>query len=107
MGPGEAVAAVPSGEFRSQRAYPGVFSGHATFGMLRHAHQTKGIRFFELDQKTSTYSVNKGFFRTPGLPVRVEAKLPSPCIVAAVVADCASTYCAKRTRNTVLIAGSF
>jgi len=28
--------------------------------------------------------VKKGFFRTPGLPARIEAKLPSACIVAAV-----------------------
>ena len=29
--------------------------------------------------------VRKGFFRTPGLPARVEAKLPTACVVAAVV----------------------
>jgi hypothetical protein len=28
--------------------------------------------------------VKKGFFRTPGLPARVEAKLPSACVVAAL-----------------------
>ena len=28
--------------------------------------------------------MKKSFFRTPGLPARIEAKLPSACIVAAV-----------------------
>ena len=58
-------------------------SGLATFGALRCAHQT-GIRFYKLDRKIFTFSVKKGFFRTPGLPARIEAKLPSACIVAAV-----------------------
>lgn len=84
-GPGNPGEVVPSGSFTFQRAYPGVPEGEATFGTLRCAHK-KGIRFFKLDQKTFTYSVKKGFFRTPGLPARVEAKLPSACIVAAVVA---------------------
>lgn len=35
-------------------------------------------------QKTFTFSVRKGFFRTPGLPARIEAKLPSACLVAAL-----------------------
>ena len=58
-------------------------SGLATFGALRCAHQT-GIRFYKLDRKIFTFSVKKGFFRTPGLPARIEANLPSACIVAAV-----------------------
>jgi hypothetical protein len=45
----------------------------------------KGVRFHRLDFKIFTYSVKKGFFRTPGLPARVEAKLPSACVVAALV----------------------
>jgi hypothetical protein len=43
-----------------------------------------GIRFYKLDKKTFTFSVRKGFFRTPGLPARVEAQLPSACVVAAL-----------------------
>jgi hypothetical protein len=35
--------------------------------------------------KMFTMAVKKGFFRMPGLPARIEAKLPSACIVAAVV----------------------
>jgi len=77
------IAAINANQFTFQRAYPGVPSGQATFGTLKCAHQA-GIRFYKLDQKTFTFSVKKGFFRTPGLPARVEAKLPSACIVAAV-----------------------
>jgi hypothetical protein len=83
-GPGNVGDVVPTGEFQFQRAYPGVSSGQATFGTLRCAHQA-GVKFYKLDLKTFTYSVKKGFFRTPGLPARIEAKLPSACIVAAVV----------------------
>ncbi len=83
IGPGDSGDIVPSGDFVIQRAYPGVPAGQATFGTLRCAHLA-GIRFYKLDQKTFTFSVKKGFFRTPGLPARVEAKLPSACIVAAV-----------------------
>jgi hypothetical protein len=83
IGPGASGDAVPSGAFHLQRAYPGVPGGQATFGTLRCAHLA-GIRFYKLDQKTFTFSVRKGFFRTPGLPVRIEAKLPSTCIVAAL-----------------------
>jgi hypothetical protein len=50
---------------------------------MRCAHLA-GMRFYKLDQKTFTFSVRKGFFRTPGLPARIEAKLPSGCIVAAL-----------------------
>jgi len=82
-GPGAPGDVVPSGEFHLQRAYPGVPEGQATFGTLRCAHLA-GIRFYKLDQKTFTFSVRKGFFRTPGLPARIEAKLPSACIVAAL-----------------------
>ncbi|QOY88176.1 phage tail protein [Paludibaculum fermentans] len=84
VGPGDVGDVVPTGEFQFQRAYPGVPDGQATFGTLRCAHQA-GVKFYKLDLKTFTYSVKKGFFRTPGLPARIEAKLPSACIVAAVV----------------------
>ncbi len=83
IGPGAPGDAVPSGEFHLQRAYPGVPEGQATFGTLRCAHLA-GIRFYKLDHKTFTFSVRKGFFRTPDLPARIEAKLPSACIVAAL-----------------------
>ena len=33
---------------------------------------------------SGTYEV-KGFFRTPGIPARIEAKIPSVCVVAALV----------------------
>ena len=83
IGPGAPGDVVPSGEFHLQRTYPGVPEGQATFGTLRCAHLA-GIRFYKLDQKTFTFSVRKGFFRTPDLPARIEAKLPSACIVAAL-----------------------
>jgi hypothetical protein len=83
IGPGAEGDAVPSGTFVLQRAYPGVPEGQATFGTLRCAHPA-GIRFYKLDKKTFTFSVRKGFFRTPGLPARIEAKLPSACVVAAL-----------------------
>ncbi len=83
IGPGAPGDVVPSGEFHLQRAYPGVPEGQATFGTLRCAHLA-GIRFYKLDQKTFTFSVRKGFFRTPDLPARIEAQLPSACIVAAL-----------------------
>ena len=35
--------------------------------------------------RRSLSRVKKGFFRTPGLPARIEAKLPTACVVAAVV----------------------
>ena len=84
VGPGNEGDVVPSGNFVLQRAYPGVDPGFATFGTFRCAH-AKGIRFFKLDYKIFTYSVKKGFFRTPGIPARVEAKLPSACVVAMLV----------------------
>jgi len=59
-------------------------AGQATFGTLRCAH-LKGVRFYKLDFRIFTFSVKKGFFRTPGLPARAEAKLPSACVVAALV----------------------
>jgi hypothetical protein len=83
-GPGNEGDVVPSGNFVLQRAWPGVDPGSATFGTLRCAHRA-GIRFFRLDYKIFTYSVKKGFFRTPGIPARVEAKLPSACVVAVLV----------------------
>ena len=82
-GPGSEGEVVPSGTFVFQRAYPGVPEGQATFGTLRCAHLA-GIRFYKLDKKTFTFSVRKGFFRTPGLPARIEAQLPSACVVAAL-----------------------
>ena len=84
VGPGNIGDVVPSGNFQLQRAYPGVPAGQATFGTFRCAHLA-GVRLYKLDQKTFTFSVKKGFFRTPGLPARVEATLPSACIVAALV----------------------
>ena len=84
VGPGNEGDVVPSGSFVLQRAYPGVDPGFATFGTFRCAH-AKGIRFFKLDYKIFTYSVKKGFFRTPGIPARVEAQLPSACVVAMLV----------------------
>ncbi len=83
VGPGNTGDVVPTGDFAFQRAYPGVPEGQATFGTMRCAHLA-GIRFYKLDQKTFTFSVRKGFFRTPGLPARIEAKLPSACLVAAL-----------------------
>jgi hypothetical protein len=82
-GPGSEGEVVPSGTFVLQRAYPGVPDGQATFGTLRCAHLA-GIRFYKLEKKTFTFSVRKGFFRTPGLPARIEAQLPSACVVAAL-----------------------
>jgi hypothetical protein len=74
IGPGAEGEVAPSGTFVFQRAYPGVPEGQATFGTLRCAHLA-GIRFYKLDKKTFTFSVRRRFFRTPGLPARVEAKL--------------------------------
>ncbi|MBZ5596020.1 MAG: hypothetical protein LAP39_27575 [Acidobacteriia bacterium] len=84
VGPGNTGDVVPTGSFQFQRAYPGVPAGQATFGTLRCAHLA-GVRFFKLDMKLFTFAVKKGFFRTPGLPPRVEAKIPSVCVVAALV----------------------
>jgi hypothetical protein len=83
IGPGNTGDVVPTGDFTFQRAYPGVPEGQATFGTMRCAHLA-GIRLYKLDQKTFTFSVRRGFFRTPGLPARIEAKLPSACLVAAL-----------------------
>ncbi len=84
VGPGSECDVVHSGNFQFQRAYPGVDPGLATFGTVRCAH-AKGIRFFKLDMKMFTMAVKKGFFRTPGIPARMEAKLPSACVVAMLV----------------------
>jgi hypothetical protein len=84
VGLGSTGDVVPTGNFQFQRAYPGVDPGFATFGTLRCAHKA-GIRFFKLDLKQFTYSVKKGFFRTPGITPRVEAILPSACVVAMLV----------------------
>jgi hypothetical protein len=84
VGPGNTGDAVPTGSFQFQRHWAGEPEAWASFETLRCPH-AKGIRFFRLDFKTFTYSVKKGFFRTPGLPARIEATLPSACVVAAVV----------------------
>ena len=84
VGPGNVGDVVATGQFQFQRAYPGMPTGEATFGTLRSAHQA-GVKFYKLDLKTFTYSVKKGFFRTPGLPARIEATIPCACVVAAVV----------------------
>ena len=87
IGPGAEGDVVPSGDFQFQRKVAGdtrVDWPWASFETLRAPHSA-GIRFFKLDSKTFTYSVKKGFFRTPGLPARIEAKLPTACVVAAVV----------------------
>jgi len=87
IGPGAEGDVVPSGNFQFQRKVAGdtrVDWPWASFETLRTSHSA-GIRFFKLDSKTFTYSVKKGFFRTPGLPARIEAKLPTACVVAAVV----------------------
>ena len=84
VGPGNTGDVVPTGSFQFQRAYPGVPAEQATFGTLRCAHLA-GVKFYKLDLKLFTFAVKKGFFRTPGLPPRVEAKIPSVCVVAALV----------------------
>ncbi len=85
VGPGGVGDVVPTGEFQFARKWDDdQRPGMACFETLKCAHP-HGMRFFKIDYKTFTYSVQKGFFRTPGLPARVEAKLPSACVVAAVV----------------------
>ena len=86
VGPGSDGDVVPSGNFQFERGVGPRASTRASprFETLRTPH-AKGIRFFKLDSKTFTFSVKKGFFRTPGLPARIEAKLPTACVVAAVV----------------------
>src|SRR6185436_5089504 len=77
-GSGATGDVVPTGSFEITRAWPGVPVGEATFGTLRCAH-LKHVRFYRLDMKLFTMAVKKGFFRTPGLPARIEAKIPSVC----------------------------
>ncbi|MBL8227259.1 MAG: hypothetical protein JNL98_02225 [Bryobacterales bacterium] len=84
VGPGDTGDVVSTGPFQIQRAYPGVDPGYATFGTFRCPHLA-GIRFYKLDMKLFTMAVKRGFFRTPGLPPRIVATLPSACIVAALV----------------------
>jgi hypothetical protein len=87
IGPGSDGDVVHSGSFEFQRKPASdarVDLPWASFETLQTPHQ-KGIRFFRLDSKTFTYSVRKGFFRTPGLPARIEATLPTASVVAAVV----------------------
>ena len=83
-GPGATGDVVPTGSFEITRAWPGVPAGEATFGTLRCAH-LKHVRFYKLDMKLFTMAVKKGFFRTPGLPARIDAKIPSVCVVAVAV----------------------
>ena len=85
VGPGNTGDVVPTGSFQFQRMYPGVPAGQATFETIRCAH-LKGIRFYKLDMKIFGMPVKKSFFRTPGLPARMEVTLPSVCIVAVLVA---------------------
>ena len=85
VGPGGEGDVVPTGNFQFARRWADdTRPDFACFETLRTPHE-KGIRFFKLDSKTFTFSVKKGFFRTPGLPARIEAKLPTACVVAAVV----------------------
>jgi hypothetical protein len=84
VGPGDTGDVVPTGSFQIQRAYPGVNPSYATFGTFRCAHLA-GVRFYKLDMKLFTMAVKRGFFRTPGLPPRIVAMLPSACVVAALV----------------------
>ena len=70
VGPGDEGDVVPSGNFQFQRkpeADPR--PERASFETRRCPHAA-GIRFFKLDSKTFTFSVKKGFFRTPGLPAQ-------------------------------------
>ena len=78
------ITDISGGQFTFQRAYPGVPTGQATFGTLRCAHM-KHVRFYKLDMRIFGLAVRKGFFRTPGLPARVEGTIPSACIVATLV----------------------
>ncbi|MSV27256.1 MAG: hypothetical protein EXQ52_00705 [Bryobacterales bacterium] len=73
----------PTGNFQFQRHWAGEPADWAFFETLRCPHAA-GIRVFKLDSKNFTFSVKKGFFRTPGLPARIEIKIPSVCVVAAV-----------------------
>jgi hypothetical protein len=69
IGPGAEGDVVPSGDFQFQRKVAADTRADwpwASFETLRTPHSA-GIRFFKLDSKTFTYSVKKGFFRTPGL----------------------------------------
>ena len=83
-GPGAIGDVVPTGSFEITRAWPGVPAGQATFGTMRCAH-LKHVRFYKLDMKLFTMAVKKGFFRTPGLPARIDAKIPSVCVVSVAV----------------------
>ncbi len=84
VGPGNIGDMVHTGGFQFQRAYPGVDPGYATFGTLICSHLAS-TKFYKLDSKTFAYAVKKGFFRTPGLLPRVEAKIASVCVVAVLV----------------------
>jgi hypothetical protein len=77
VGPGNTGDVVPTGILQFQRHWAGEPVDWASFETLRCPH-AKGIRFFRLDYKIFTYSVKKGFFRTPGLPARVRPSSPAP-----------------------------
>jgi hypothetical protein len=79
IGPGSEGDPVPTGTIIFRRGTGDEFLGA---GKCEHLD---GVRFYRLEQKTFTYSVTRAFFRTPGRPARIEAKLPSACVVAARV----------------------
>ena len=85
VGPGSTATWCHTGGFQFQRAYPGVDRG------LRHLRDApllapgRDPSSTSSTRRRSRYAVKKGFFRTPGLPPRVEAKIPSVCVVAALV----------------------
>jgi hypothetical protein len=80
IGPGSDGDPVPTGTIIFRRGTGDEFLGA---GKCEHL---AGVRFYRLEQKALTYSVTRAFFRTPGVPGRVEAPLPSACVVAAQVA---------------------
>ncbi len=57
--------------------------GHVRDAPVRRTRRASGSS--SSTSRRSRIGVKKGFFRTPGLPARIEAKLPSACVVAAVV----------------------
>jgi hypothetical protein len=72
-----------SGTFQAAEDFAvlGWWNAYDYFNHLRLKHLPKtdlcshlaGTKFHKLDMKTFTFAVKKGFFRTPGLPPRVEA----------------------------------
>ncbi|GIW55505.1 MAG: hypothetical protein KatS3mg082_1909 [Nitrospiraceae bacterium] len=80
VGPGNDGDPVSTGTFVIQR-------GAGSDGLLgtKKCPHLAGVRFYKIQRKAFTFSVTREFFRTPGRPARIEAKLPSACIVAARV----------------------